>query len=75
MGNSIARDDTQAGSNNCAAEASAHSVGSARAAQRHVREPANFDVPPSPTPTQTVQKAEEAPHVQFFDQVEEIPEI
>ena len=27
------------------------------------------------TPTQTVQKAEEAPHVQFFDQVEEIPEI
>ena len=46
MGNSIARDDTEAGSNSpkrhakrgdCAVEASAHSAGSARAAQRYVR--------------------------------------
>ena len=46
MGNSIARDDTEAGSNSpkrhekrgdCAVEASAHSAGSERAAQRHVR--------------------------------------
>ena len=59
MGNSIARGGTEAGSNSpkrlekrgdssSAVEASAHDAGSARAAQRHVRQTANCDVPPSP---------------------------
>ena len=59
MGISIARGGTEAGSNSpkrpekrgdssSAAEASAHDAGSARAAQKHVRLPANGDVPPSP---------------------------
>ena len=59
MGNSIARDGTEAGSNSpkrpekrgdssSAIEASAHGAGSARVALRQVHKPANCDVPPSP---------------------------
>ena len=32
-------------------------------------------MPPSFTPTRTVQKAEEESHIQFLDRVDEIPEI
>ena len=40
--------------------------------KQQVRHPADCA---KSTPTQTVQKAEEAPHVQIIDRVEEIPEI
>ena len=67
MGMSIARGGTEAGSNSprrperrgdssSAVEASAHGAGSARAAQRQARYPANCDAPPSPHRLKTSRK-------------------
>ena len=67
MGISSARGGTEAGSNSpkrpekCgdssnAVQASADGAGSARAAQRQVRQPANRDVPPSPHRLKTSRK-------------------
>ena len=83
MGISIARGGTEAGSNSpkrpekrgdssSAVEASADGAGSARAAQRQVRLPANCDVPPSPHRLKPSRKQRKR-HI--FDQMEEIPEI
>ena len=67
MGISSAHNGTEVGSNSpdrpekrgyfsSAADASADGVGSARAAQRQVRQPANRDVPPSPRRLKTSKK-------------------
>ena len=53
MGISSARGGTEVG---CAVEASADGGGSARAAQRQVRQPANRDVLPSPRRLKTSRK-------------------